>query len=481
MKKMLSVVVFSFLLSGCAAVDKAYFRKIAIDPTRDISETLISAVDLYSWVQKMAWVSPDSKHICYVVQEGKQQYVVLNGKEGKRYDFVGQTLVFSPDSQRLAYLASQGGKQFVVVDGREGKRYEFIGEKTLVFSPSSQRFAYGAKEDGQWFAVIDTEEQNKYDGLGPQMVFSANNKDFAYVVMEYDYAAGKEEWFVVLNGVEERRYDGISTDTPRFSPDGKRMAYGAQKEEQWFMVIDGVEGKRYHAIGVPVFSPDNRRIAYKAAVMGERPADSWYRLMPEWFLVLDGKDHRKHDNIVPGTIVFSPDSRRYAYGAQKDFQRFKISEGGKRDAAGTIDLNCFTIEGDEVIRKFIVQSGYMVIDGLIQKSYDGIGSNTVVFSPDNINIAYASGEWTIWDLTYKWGIVVNSGEPTKRYDRIDCTPVFSSDSQHLAYVSGRLVIVDEKYGRMYDRILSNVVFDSPEAFHYLALKGADIYLIEEKI
>jgi len=66
---------------------------------------------------------------------------------------------------------------------------------------------------------------------------------------------------------------------------------------------------------------------------------------------------------------------------------------------------------------------------------------------------------------------------------------FSLDSQRVAYGTGegdkRFVVVDGKEGKPYDGIATmgggRIIFDSADSFHYLAAKGADIYLVEERI
>jgi hypothetical protein len=44
------------------------------------------------------------------------------------------------------------------------------------------------------------------------------------------------------------------------------------------------------------------------------------------------------------------------------------------------------------------------------------------------------------------------------------------------------VVVNGKEGQQYDGIVEGrIVFDSADSLHYLAGKGADIYLVEERI
>jgi IS66 C-terminal element len=45
--------------------------------------------------------------------------------------------------------------------------------------------------------------------------------------------------------------------TPLFSPDSKRVAYGAQKGTKWIAVVDGQEGAEFDGLGLLAFSPDS--------------------------------------------------------------------------------------------------------------------------------------------------------------------------------------------------------------------------------
>jgi len=50
-----------------------------------------------------------------------------------------ESLIISPDSNHFAYAAERGGKWFVVLDGKEGKEYDFFlrGIKLVFDSPNS--------------------------------------------------------------------------------------------------------------------------------------------------------------------------------------------------------------------------------------------------------------------------------------------------------------------------------------------------------
>jgi len=88
----------------------------------------------------------------------------------------------------------------------------------------------------------------------------------------------------------------------------------------------------------------------------------------------------------------------------------------------------------------------------------------------------------------KWCVVID-GKEGKPYDgMVIGTLVFSPDSKRVAYGvelgSKQFVVVDEKEARQYDSIVTlgggKFTFDSADSFHYLAVKGSSIYLVEHK-
>jgi len=80
------------------------------------------------------------------------------------------------------------------------------------------------------------------------------------------------------------------------------------------------------------------------------------------------------------------------------------------------------------------------------------------------------------------------GKKGKLYDGVT-GPIFSPDSKRVAYgafLEGKgFVVVDGEEGKSYDGIITSVgggiIFDSSDSLHYLAVKGSDVFLVEEKI
>jgi hypothetical protein len=69
----------------------------------------------------------------------------------------------------------------------------------------------------------------------------------------YVTRTGSQE-LVLVDGQSGARYDALGQDFAVFSPDCKRVGYGAKKGTRWIVVIDGQEGKKYSGIvkGPPI-------------------------------------------------------------------------------------------------------------------------------------------------------------------------------------------------------------------------------------
>ena len=148
---------------------------------------------------------------------------------------------------------------------------------------------------------------------------------------------------VFVNDEQSPKYAGIANDSLSFSPDSKRVAYGALRDDEKIVVVDGKEFPAYNgsADGMPVWSPDSKRFAYFSATDDSRI-----------LAVVDGKAGQPWDSVIKESFVFSPDSSRFAYVAQ---------------------------DGD---------SGRVIIDGEAGPRYRNIAGFT--FSPDGKHFAYVA-------------------------------------------------------------------------------------------
>ncbi len=235
--------------------------------------------------------SPDGKRIAYRAREGDKHFMVIDGKKGEVFDEVGRP-IFSPDGKRIAYVAGEvvggskvdkesgpgmggaplgmgipmmgpgmmGGREerrkyFMVIDGKKGEKFDEVGKP--VFSPDGKRIAYRVREGDKWFIIVDGKKGEKFDKVGDP-VFSPDGRRIAYVAWEsgkglrYNTIGvlvgsmsgvpkpGMErgKYFVVIDGNKKKieAFDWVGR--PVFSPDGKKVAFGARKgRELWWKVI----------------------------------------------------------------------------------------------------------------------------------------------------------------------------------------------------------------------------------------------------
>ncbi|QXE90559.1 hypothetical protein [Geomonas subterranea] len=111
----------------------------------------------YDEVGELAY-SKDGKSLVYLGrkvtpgQTGKSIFMVVNGKEGPRFDKVISP-TFTPDGQKVVYRVRHEGKRFMVVSDLDGKIIRQDPQHEMVFppvfSPDGKLLAYGVKDGGK--------------------------------------------------------------------------------------------------------------------------------------------------------------------------------------------------------------------------------------------------------------------------------------------------------------------------------------------
>jgi Tol biopolymer transport system component len=337
----------------------------------------------------------------------------------------------SDDGFSVAYMAGSGryGEQFseegvgsdwefkkLIVDGRPESINNHWYENTdwIAYSPDHTKVARvknSPSASGPSQIELNDQPQTFYGQVhAPQ--FSPDSKHFVYVA---DLIGFKGQ-IVVLDGVEGGRYLSISYNgNLKFSPDSQRLAFFAdragERGRERFAVIDGKEGKVYRSLEQPiVFSPDSKHFAYTAETFEKK-----------WTAVIDGTEGRHFEAQHISEPTFSPDSKRLAYTVNVGF-------GG----------------------------GFVVVDDLIGKRFNQVWPDKVQFSFDSKHFAYKAHDGK------KWFIVVDHKEGSG-YDQISQITYSPVDVQ-LAYVahvgSEAFVVRDGVPGKKYDQI-ANLVF-SPD-------------------
>lgn len=239
-------------------------------------------------------------------------------------------------------------------------------------------------------------------------------------------------------------------------------------------------------------SPDMRHVAYLDDVGKAKD------------LIVDGKYVTTYRDIEPTSLRYSPDSKRLAYVATSDGGRISIAEtdevrgrshqtlhavGGTLDVVvdgaeypgfSAVDLKSLVFSPDSRKLAFVAQKGnggwQLYLDGAESVDrYDDVAclatAPTVRFSPDSQHVAFAAVRNARW-------LVVVDGKPGAEYDAIlDDTIVFSPDSSRIAYAVRRggheMVLLDESEQPEYISITEGSLAFSPDGrrFGYLATRS----------
>jgi len=405
-------------------------------------------------------VSPDGKQIAYKRFSEQGQSVIFDGNEYGPYDEV-EFLDFSPDSQHLVFIATITDKSFAVLDGIEQQYYDLILASAR-FSPDSEHIIYEARQGKKTIAVIDYTEFT-YDAINGPIYISPDSSSIAFVARNIN-----AEHFVVQDGIEGKKYDEIEIYNLDlyFSADGGHLAYVAKEGGNWYVVLDEKESIPFSSSSVDItFSPDSQHFVYAAFTDDEK------------VLFIDGEQMNNYDDSF--SPIFSPDSQHFAYEASLDDETFVVVdgiEGPKHD--GYIYGFTFSPDGERYAYQVGTDDEYLlVIDGEIQGEKDV--RRRPLFSPDSQHIAYQPYD-------SEFDIIVLDGDVNEKYDTIEYV-TFSPDGNHLLIIVQEddtwddYVVFNGLPGEKFDEILPQIVFEMDDSFNYMAIKGDEVYLIEQTI
>jgi dipeptidyl aminopeptidase/acylaminoacyl peptidase len=287
-------------------------------------------------------------------------------------------------------------------------------DKTLTVSPDGRRVAYVLKRGQKEVAVVDGVEGSEYDRIVQE------NVRFA--------------------------------DTLRFSSDGSRLIYVAQRGGgvlKEFVVLDGKEGVTYRLVRDPLFSRDGKHVSYLAIGKGGFGDDP--------FVVLDGKEMKLPATPRLDSLRLSPDGKRTACTLQQGISFFVVADGVEGKKYGFINSLQFSPDGKRLAYEAVDQNDYLVvadgIEGKRQKEQVYLRG----FSPDGKRLAYAAKRGAKW-------VLVLDGVEGKEYGRIEDFQ-FSPDGKRMAYQAERdgkwFVVVDQIEGKAYDAVQFRTILASP--------------------
>ncbi len=259
------------------------------------------------------YIASETLHYAYGIQKEDRWAFVYDGKEdANTYDSIG-LITFSKIGGHYAYSGHLGKKVTMIVDGKEGPLLDDF--TTCYFSEDGNHSAYAGK--------INDDVSVYFDGIpGPKfrditgMEFSPDGKRFAYGGLL------NRGGTAVVDGNESEIYNSVMGKF-LFSPDGTRLAYVVKKNGMFHVVENGIIGKGYENIleNVGVYSPDSKRFIYGAS--------SGNGL---WFTVSNGEEGHGYKQIILDKNGFSPDSKSFAYTAVKMGGVCPVVDGAEGEA-----------------------------------------------------------------------------------------------------------------------------------------------------
>ncbi|WPV02141.1 hypothetical protein SNE26_10170 [Mucilaginibacter sp. cycad4] len=242
--------------------------------------------------------SPESNHFAYGAHSLNDWQVIIDGVAQKKYRRV-DNIAFSQNGN-IAYKAKKGEKWIIVLNGQEGMGYDSIMTGFPKFSPNSKYLAYSVKQNGRWIIKVEdvgmrkevsflSEDESSREGeiLSPE--FSPDSKRLAFVTK-----IGNQK-MVISDGEPSEKYDDIVSNIV-FSADNKHFAFVAKRKKtidqsKFIVVIDGKEGPECDRILnerllSDLFSSDNINTGYAACISGK-----WY------FIINQHMSNQSYDTI----------------------------------------------------------------------------------------------------------------------------------------------------------------------------------------
>lgn len=355
----------------------------------------------------------------------------------------------------LSFIARTNNDKYVFIyKGKVSKEYKRIDGIRISMNKEKILFV-GQKDNGKKVVVINWKESKEYEDIMITItspLLSYNGKKFAFIAKK-----SNGRWVVVVNDKKiSKEYERITL--LRFSPDSKRLAFIAQKaNNNMILGINGKEKWEYNEIQdsypcQPTFSPDSKKIAFCAT-----------KNTGKTVFVLNGAESKEYDRVTD--IIFSPDSKRYAFKAHNKGGVSPVIDGN--EDIFYMDVYGFTFSNDSKKYSYIVRDKlakensdvyHIVVNGVMFKPYKLIWD--FIFSPDSQHFAFCA-------LTEKnKRIIVLDGIESDEYFSVSAL-TFSPDGKRFAFWAikkggGQLIVLDGKESNEYSYINStnNMFFNA---------------------
>ena len=250
-----------------------------------------------------------------------------DGKKGQEYNGIpDESVTFSPDGSRLAYVAGSGSKSFAIINGVESDGFS-IGLK-VGFSPDGKKAYYGGRQEQPTVTrclVVDGQlYRGDHNFNNESITFSPDGSRWGALGSNLK-AGGPTGLQTVENFLLDGKIvEGFTVSSFTFSPDGKHVAYLAQRKSDNASGLFLDEGKPLSLTArtrgrAPIFSTDGKHLYW--SVLQNDPATN----KPTHYIYANGKEVAKFDNVSlgnfetdPGAWQSLPDGSLVAIGAVGD-------------------------------------------------------------------------------------------------------------------------------------------------------------------
>lgn len=190
-------------------------------------------------------LSADGSTAAYIVNNGSEEYAVVGESAGPVFDEISG-LVLSDDGRTFTYRVDD----HIILNGTKIGPFEGVSNPFL--TPDGKILAFGAKIRGRWHLVV-----------GDQRIPVSRPVHSVFVTSDgsrWGYVTQPERRFEVVVDEAVLGECSVWKQVPRFSPDGKTVAFSDANH----VFVGMRKSSRYDQVGPLTFSPDGKRVLFGA-------------------------------------------------------------------------------------------------------------------------------------------------------------------------------------------------------------------------
>ena len=259
--------------SVVAYLGRAGGKNVAVVGTTREEIPLIAGADAVSRLE----MSADGRHFAYVVTADKflSSWVVADGQKGPEFQEIGK-LSFTPDGKVLYGASRHKTYHAVIVTGTDEVDVPKLNARIdrIFLGPDGKVKAYTVADGSAPLTLDDKKikkEKNGPDGEIDALAIGTDGKTVAWRQWKSQRRTIGPAWIVVQGGKSEQ-YE--SAGRPVISAAGK-IAYAAKSNGKWFVVAGDAKSDEFDFAWDPSFSPDGKKVAFGA----RKGAELWWKVL----------------------------------------------------------------------------------------------------------------------------------------------------------------------------------------------------------